>query len=227
MDSGVIGSVDGHFDQLDSFTRTREDRGQTVRRAMDIQRPIQGPNDTLAYSGRAAIERVEEQPTFQFQDGEIIQTEELSKTTYYTEFIVVPDSFMVVDSSAGKFAFQLLDEEADTMTERAEIDLFRTLDQLDVENVWQAGFYGHQGPAENGVVFGDDVLEDGDLGGMIENSSLNQLGVIFDRNGIQHNVRFTESGYVDVYNPSNTESEDFVEIISDIFYPNLRTQDSP
>ncbi|WP_440769353.1 hypothetical protein [Natronorubrum sp. DTA28] len=215
MDSGVIGLVDGHFEEPESFIRSREDGKFELNRALDIRKPLRGPDGTTAYQGYAAIQRVEEVDSFEFSNEEIISTEERSKNTYYTEFVVVPDSFAIISSGSGEFFFDLLNEQTGATIERANFDLYSFLNEHTDANQWQAGFYGNEGQAKKGTVYGENVLDDGDVGEVLAHSKLNQLGLEYDYEDFTTKMTVTESGYLDLYQPSNLETEQFLQYISD------------
>ncbi|WP_157231326.1 hypothetical protein [Halostagnicola larsenii] len=215
MDSGVIGLVDGSFEEPQSFKKSRQDGKFELNRALDIRKPLRGPNGMTAYQGHAAIQRVEKIDSFEFSGGDIISTEERSKTTYYTEFVVVPDSFAVIDSGSGEFFFDLLNEQTDATTERANLDLYSFLNEHTSANQWQTGFYGNDGQAKKGTVFGENVLEDGDIGDVLTHSKLNQLGLEYEYDDFSTKMTITESGYLDLYQPSNLETEQFLQYIHD------------
>lgn len=71
------------------------------------------------------------------------------------------------------------------------------------------------GNAENGVVHGTDLLHDDELSGVLHESNLNQLGLEYPYNGQMLKVNMAESGYFEVYQPSNYESEDYLQFILD------------
>lgn len=215
MDSGVIGLVDGHFKEPDSFIKSRQDGRFELKRALDIRKPLRGPNGTTAYQGYAAIQRIEETDSFEFSDGDVISTEERSKKTYYTEFVVVPDTFAIINSGSGEFFFDLLKEETGASTKRANIDLYSFLNEHPDANQWQTGFYGNDGQAEKGTVFGENILDDGDIGEVLAHSKLNQLGLEYEYDEFSVQMTATESGYLDIYQPSNLETEQFLQYISD------------
>jgi hypothetical protein len=100
--------------------------------------------------------------------------------------------------------------------QRAELDLNAYADEYynaDEINPWQVGFYGNIGDAEKGVVYGDDVFSDTQIGEVLERSQLNQLGLEYPVLGQELKVTMAESGYIEVYNPSNYETNEFAEYI--------------
>lgn len=81
------------------------------------------------------------------------------------------------------------------------------------------GFYGHEGPAENGVVHGESVLEDSVFGEALESSKKNQLGLKIDHDGREFKMAITRSGYVEVYQPANLDTAEFAAFVRDEVLP--------
>lgn len=69
------------------------------------------------------------------------------------------------------------------------------------------------GNAKNGVVHGTDLLHDDELSAILHESNLNQLGVEYPYDGQMLKINMAESGYFEVYQPSNYESEDYLQFI--------------
>ncbi|AZQ14517.1 hypothetical protein DOS48_06545 [Halorubrum sp. PV6] len=62
-------------------------------------------------------------------------------------------------------------------------------------------------------MYGENVFSDDEIGEVLERSQLNQLGLQFERDGQIIKTTMSESGYVEIYQPSNFESEDYAEFI--------------
>lgn len=75
--------------------------------------------------------------------------------------------------------------------------------------LWQAGFYDRLGTAQKGVVYGEDVLDDEDIGDPLRDAQINQLGLEYEYDGDQMKITLTESGYIEVYQPSEFDSGEF------------------
>ncbi|MEA5387269.1 hypothetical protein VB779_09525 [Haloarculaceae archaeon H-GB11] len=190
------------------------DRGIEVREVFGTSGGIRG------YYGRAAKEEVEEVVDYDIGDGSITERTSTETTTHYTEFVFVPGSFAIVDNSSGVFAFDLLGRETDSLIERAEIRLNSFIeDRHDESDLWQLGFYGTGGNAEKGVVYGSGVLDDAELGSVLGISEKNQVGLDYTYAGDEVKMTVAKSGYVDVYQPSNYDSKEFVDYVADEILP--------
>ncbi|WP_159077135.1 hypothetical protein [Halococcoides cellulosivorans] len=216
MKAGVIGTVDGNFDALESFETTVKQGDFELKRCIDVRRGFTLPSGIEAYYGHAAMEQVKDREQVMIQNGEISIYEEPQKVPSYTEFLTVPGEVVVVDSGAGSFAYSMIGSQTNTNIERAEINLSGfAADHEDDSDPWKVGFYGHLGNAENGVVHGTDLLSDDELSGVLHESNLNQLGVEYPYDGQMLKANMAESGYFEIYQPSNYESKDYLQFILD------------
>ena len=77
------------------------------------------------------------------------------------------------------------------------------------------GFYGHVGNAENRIVHGTDPLHDDELSDVLHESDFNQLGVEHSYDDQILKINMAEIGYFEVYQPSNCESEGYLQFILD------------
>lgn len=215
MQSGIVGKVDGLFEDIRAFSDSRQEGGFELERALSLRTPIEGPNNTKAFHGDAAIQRVKERQSFKLQEGQIVSTEVPQKETYIVEFLIVPDSFVVVGSSKGLFAFDFLSQQTGAEIERAEIDLYPLLDEVEGDS-WQAGFYGNSGNTENGVLYGENVIDSSAAEDLVFNSNLNQLGLENVEYGeVSVKMTATEGGYLEVYQPELND-EQFLQFIDDV-----------
>ena len=220
MEAGVIGIVEENFDSLQSFTDTRRKNGFKLKRGLQIKRRYSDPDGRTIVAGRAAIEKVEEEEEVSFQDGEIIAREKPMKRGYYTNFVTVSGSFVIVSSGKGSFAFDLISEQVGTSIERAEIDLSNLTKNIDHANPWQIGFYNNSGLAKKGTVYGEELLNDSEIGEVFKRSENNQLGLLFSGvNGEEIQMTATESGYVEIYQPSSYDTEDFIQFLTEFIIP--------
>jgi hypothetical protein len=219
MQGGIIGIIDGTFDELESFHRTEESDGTSLAKSLQIDRETTTDRGHTVYIGEAAAEVQSEEETVRIDSdtGSIEVGEYPTTQNQYTHFVCVPGEFVAVESSSGVFAFNLIQSQhPGTHIERAEIDVnayaedYYTSEEVDP---WQIGFYGNIGQAEKGVVYGQNVISDEEIGGVLERSQLNQLGLRYEVLGYDMQITMTESGYVQVFNPSNLDSEGFAEYI--------------
>ena len=219
MEAGILGTVDGQFDELESFQSTTTQDDTELQRCIEVRRALSLPNRVTAYEGRAAMERLNEQEDVQIDEGEITVYERPQRVTSYTPFLAVPGEAVIVGNGAGTFAFDLIGSQTNTTIGRAELDLGSFVSDFEEVDPWQVGFYGSLGNAENGVVYGNQLLEDEELAGLLGDSNINQLGLEFTYDDAMIKMRMSESGYIEVYQPSSYESEEYLQFVLDEILP--------
>jgi len=221
MQAGVIATIDGDFDELESSHQSDEKDGSTFNSSLQIRRVASSESGYQVYTGEAATQQMEDRESVKINSdtGEIEVGEYPTKESKYTQFVAVPGVFVAVNSGAGRFAFDLIQSQhPGTHIERTEFDLNAYADDYyTAEGVapWKVGFYGNIGQAKKGVVYGENVVSDEDIGDVLARSQLNQLGLRYEMFGYDMKVTMTESGYIEIYNPSNLESEEFADYIVD------------
>lgn len=216
MKAGVIGLLSSDLERLRSFSSTWTENGVELETRLEVTGVKQTPDGLEITQGRAAAEQLSEERSVQIDDEiSVVETEQVE--TQYTEFALVDGEFLVVQSSRGAFLFDLLEREYGVGVTRAHIDLDSFLTRFDNATPWKVGFYGHGDDAENGVIHGESVLSDGEFGRALRSSRKNQLGLKLPRNGSTLKLTATESGYVEIYQPSNYTENQFCDFLrSDI-----------
>ncbi|WP_157971699.1 hypothetical protein [Halorussus litoreus] len=219
MKAGVLGIVRDDFEVVDSFSDTVESDGHELERVLDVRRVFSLPTGHVAFEGRAAVERVVDSTTTELDFGEVRVEEGSATETRVTEIGGVPGEFVVAGSGKGTFAFDLVTHDTGADIERASLDLDAFLDEQDDAEPWRAGFYGNDGNCENGVLHGTDLLDDPEVGAMLDDAQLNQLGL--DCTYGDHDVKLTasESGYVEIYRPSTFDSEEYLQYLLEEVVP--------
>jgi len=221
MRAGVIGNIHGEFSEIESFHSTTKQDGATFTRSLQVNQTKSLEDGSPVFIGEAATQVIEESESIVIESdtGDIEIAKRGHKEGKYTEFVAVPGEFMVVGSGDGTFAFDLLQEQhPGTRVERVNLDLneyAKDYYKADGVNPWQVGFYGNIGSAEKGVVYGDNVIADSEIGDALDRSQVNQLGLEYEMLGYDMKMTMAESGYIEVYNPSNLESEEFAQYIQE------------
>lgn len=216
MKAGVIGMVNGDFNRIkplyDTFTQNE----------IKLERGIEIVNDSITLSdgssaiyGRAAMQRLKEKKSVQIREGSIGEHKEPEPEALYTEFLSLPGDVVIVNSSSGMFAFDLIGAQTNTLIERAGFEIEEFVETHQREHFWQARFKNNVGNAENGVVYGNDVLNDSDLDHVLGNSKISQVGLDYIYKEDEIKITVTESGYINLYNPSNYESKEFLQYFKD------------
>ncbi|MFD1647377.1 hypothetical protein [Haloarchaeobius litoreus] len=214
MNAGVIAKIDGSLNGL--TTSQFDDDGNSV---IEVGRFTQTKAGNRVVVGAAARERNLEDTGYTIRGTEIEEVSDEGTITEYTEFLTVPGEFVVVSSGDGSFAFDLIGRVGEADIERATIDLDGYIGSVESAEAWKVGFYDHDGQADNGVVYGDDILGDGEFGGVVDQARLNQLGVTYEsQSGETVKLDITESGYLNVYSPG-FDSLEFADFIAGSIAP--------
>jgi len=221
MKAGVLGVVDGDFTALDSVTETVVEDDHELERCLEIDRVFSLPSGEMAFEGRAAAETLEERAETAIDDGEIQVHEQPETRTRYTEFVGVPDEFVVVDNSRGIFAFDLIATQTDTAIDRATVDLDSFFGTRGSARPWKAGFYGTNGNSVSGVFHGEDLRETHDLDSLLTDSSLNQVGLQYGYDGAEVKMTAARSGYVEVYRPTAFDSAAYLSYLDEEIVPHV------
>lgn len=221
MQGGVLAEVEGEFEKPESFHKTHEQDGTTFTRSLQITQNEHLEAGQPVYKGEAAIEVVDEEKTVKIdsESGDIAVTTSPERSGKYAQFILVPGEVMVAESGDGDFVFDLLGETvptADAVRTRLDLNRFAedyyTASEVDP---WQVGFFGNVGQAEKGVVYGEDIFDDDEIGDLLERSEVNQLGLEYEYRGEATKITTSRSGYVEVYQPSNLGFDDFAQYLVD------------
>ncbi|MFC4551744.1 MULTISPECIES: hypothetical protein [Halorussus] len=221
MKAGVIGVVDGDFDVVGSFSDAVVEGDRELARRLDVGRVFSLSDGTVAFEGRAAAERLVDGEAARIDSGAVAFEETTRTETRATELAGVPGEFVVAESGAGAFAFEMVGLDTATSVERATLDLNAFLDAQAGATAWKAGFYGEDGNAENGVLHGEDLLADEEFGGVLGRARLNQLGIEGTYRDRPLKLTAARSGYVEVYRPSDFDVGDFLEYVRDEVVPHL------
>lgn len=219
MKAGVLGLVRDDFEVVDSFSETVEQNGHELQRVLDVRRVFSLPSGEIAFEGRAAVERVVNRTTTELDFGEVRVEETPETETRVTELVGVPGEFVVVGSGKGTFGFDLVSRETRADIERASLDLNAFLDSQTDAEPWRAGFYGNDGNCENGVLHGTDLLNDNGIGGILRDAELNQLGLDCSYDDRSLKMTASESGYVEIYRPSDFDTVDFLQYLLEAIVP--------
>lgn len=231
MQSGVVFSIESRNDiKLNPVRETvslpDEVEEEHLKLGLDIVNTAKTADGREAQIGQAASEQLSENETIRINESGISKYVSEDVTAQYTEFVYLPGSFVAVDSRAGGFAIDLINKYTPVKARPSKIDLEEYLTNLMGEkdeslDTWKIGFYGGHGLADNGVVHGSNLLNDGSMLDILDNNRKNQLGIEYEYNSNLLKIFVTESGYVEVYQPSNFESGKFASFIDSEIKPYL------
>ncbi|WP_440988884.1 hypothetical protein [Haloarchaeobius baliensis] len=208
MRAGVIAKIYG---SLNGLTTTQFDDDENS--VLEVRRFAGTASGNRVVVGAAARERQRTDTGYSIRGTEIEEVSDEGTVTEFTEFLAVPDEFVMVGSGDGTFAFDLIGEVGGADIERTSIDLDSYFGSVESADAWKVGFSEHEGQTDNGVLYGADILGDDEFGEVVDRASLNQLGVTYETQSDETvKLNITESGYVNVYSPDfdSLEFADFV-----------------
>jgi len=222
MQAGILAKIDGDFPEVKSETWTIDSGGVELERCIEKTDTYYGVGgDVIAYQGRAALEEYVTEDSVEVSDGHIEVSERNRSIFRTTEFLVSPNGLAVVRSGSGAFAFDLLATQLGANISRADINLDSFAAENESADPWKVGFYGKSGPAENGVLYGDEIWDDPEFGELLQKQAKNQLGVDIDWNEDRLRVTMARSGYVEIYSPDELSSKRFIRFLLDSVFPHF------
>jgi hypothetical protein len=218
MKAGVIGQVHGDFDGIDTkpFPMKRNQGGVELQSTIDIEEVQQNKSGDTIITGFAG-EQTESKRTVSSisDDGRVQTAENLEVRTDSTEFLCLPGEFVIVENSSKTYAFDLIGRATESAIEQVQLDLTAFAEDHEDEVFWMSGFYNTGGNADNGVAYGDDVTNDIEIGGVLQDSEKNRLGLIMEYNPEPLKLMLTESGYVEIYQPSEFGTLSFARFVQE------------
>lgn len=231
MQSGILHLMDGDMGKIHSFNRTIDKRGFDAKICLDItQEFTNNAGETIVYQGQAAEEFVTESDSVDVdEETDSISVSQVPQLNWrHTNFLYTPEGILVIESSSGDFLTTLLKEKFDVGVEKAQIHLsaYQSFleDTRDDVEPWKIGFYGHEGNADNGVVHGRDLQGDETLGALLSDNEINQLGLEFKKENARVKLFVAESGYLEIYQPSDIGDDGFIAFIEEDIMPHLRME---
>ncbi|WP_018259318.1 hypothetical protein [Halomicrobium katesii] len=216
MKAGIVGLLDSPSETIEAVDGITTQDGREYRYCIEPRETFtDAPVNGVIQTGEAAMEIPKEVERVEIEDGTITRKTTVRTETKHTEWLLIPDEIVVVENSEGRFFHDLLASEFGWRANRAQFDLTSMRSDYEETQLWQVGFYDHLGEAQKGVVYGEDVLDDQDLGSALDDSQINQLGLVYQRDGDTVKVTLAESGYVELYQPSGFDADDFAVYIQE------------
>ncbi|WP_152419366.1 hypothetical protein [Halobiforma nitratireducens] len=220
MDSGVIGQVESGSEPVSDFTKEisiQHELFDELSQCLNVTEDIRMPDGRTAQFGQAAIEEISSVEETDIVDGGIDTYKKPRKIVKTTYFLHVPGNFVVASSGEGRFVFDLISREFSNSVDRIEFDIDSYIDEIYDEgiNPWKVGFYDNVGNAENGVLHGENILSDSEFEEVFKSAKKNQVGLNHSYDGKEIKNFVTESGYVEIYQPSDFSTGEFATYIED------------
>lgn len=223
MKAGVIGKIKSGNNDLEGFTTSievQEERFGQLTQSIQVTGDVRLPDGRTAQTARAAIEDLGKEENSEISDdGEIRTYEDTQKIVKTTDLLFVPGSFVAVNSSSGRFAFQLITENTSASVERLEFDIDSYVEKNPEANPWKVGFHEYVGNANNGVIHGEQLLTDPEISEILTSAPKNQIGFEYEYNGNSVKNFVTESGYAQIYQPTDFNTGSFAKFVEQELMP--------
>jgi hypothetical protein len=218
MNSGKLALVDSDTNDLTSVYNEvsgGDSPFDTFAETILIDDQINLSHSGTAYKGRAAVESEEKITNKEIEEsGEINNNKSIEKIIKITEFVFIPDELLIMNDSSGDFLIPLLNRNTAHSVFAAKINLSECIKRIEEPEYWKVGFENRADGAENGVLHGENVLRDSDIGGILDQSQKNQIGITHQINEGRAKSFVTKSGYLELYEPDH-ELKGYIQYIFD------------
>lgn len=212
--AGDVSKISDHKDttqkqefKLDSVINTRHE-------LISLQQ------NSIAHQGQAAEQQLERKETPNVDSsGEIRITNSHEPEWHVTDFWAVsrPDSddLIVVKNSGGTFAFDLIADAIGMNIKRIRFDLHQIL--ADFDGHWVGGFDERSGRVESGLLYGEDIENDVEMGDPFKRTSNKSvIGPKIDYNGDSLKLKIGRDGWVQVVSPGTYPREAYLNFVNDV-----------
>lgn len=221
MKAGLLGVVDGDFSRLEPYRGRRTEDGKDLTDQIDITGVARTPDGIDINEGVAAREELATREMAAIEFDSISMESEVDVVTRHTNFAIIPGDLVVVENSNGLFLYDMLERAIGSSPERVNLSLKGVRSEFPDASLWKVGFYGRESGAENGVLHGENLQEDPAYSEYLTSGGLNQLGMRVTIEGEEYNLNLTESGYFEIYEPRDLDTEDFMRFVLDHLQPHF------
>lgn len=217
--SGIIATIEDDVGNLADHYEEWEEHDFELQASIEFDHQIIDLRDNViakrATAAEQTLERVS-QPSIENNGIDI--TEERKPVWNWTTLWVVqdaePQDFVVVKNSDGIFAFDRLEDALSTELSQARFDLESIID--DFPGQWVGGFEERQARVQSGMLYGDDIERDSDMGRPFMNSPKSMIGPIVDYRGDRLKLKIGQDGFVQVVAPGDYSREAYLNFIEDV-----------
>lgn len=228
MKKGAIAKCIGDFESIDTsdYPLTETRLGETLRRTLNVDGAQTDFQGNAAIVGRGARQDARTVKRLDISEsGELVQqNDDVEVTTEAGEFMVSAGEYIVAESTKKTFLHTLVAAATDTESKRYDVDIDGLIDAHPDATYWMGGIYDKDGDADTSDAYGDgDIFEDEDFGEVFRNSKKNRIGMMFEFETQTVKMLVTESGYVEVYRPSDFDTLQFKRLIDEVLMPHLVT----
>lgn len=219
--SGHIGSVGGPITGISDYEHTWEQDGYELNAYINLDEKIMDlGGNSIARHGRAAEQQLSEKEVPDVETGGNISIQTKQEPEWvWTDFWIVkqdnPGNFVVVKNSDGLFALELLSNSIGTNIEKVRFNLEEILS--DFPGQWVGGFEERPGRVQSGLLYGDDIEDDIEMGDPFKRTSNKSvIGPKIEYRGQELKVKVGVDGYVQIVSPGTYSRDSYLSFLRDV-----------
>ncbi|AKU06522.1 hypothetical protein [Haloferax gibbonsii] len=224
MKKGKIAITEAQISDIDTsvFPTERSKNGKNIKKSLKLGKTKTDLSGNEVTRGRAAVEDAVEEQGFRINDDGDIEADEpiVQVVTEVADFFTVDEEYVVTQSTKKTFVFDLLERSSGTPVRSVTLDLESFIEGNPDAGYWLAGVYNRDEDANSANAYGEDnVFNDEEIGDILRNSDKNRIGVKFVFENSEVKMLITESGYVQVYRPSDYDTLQFKRLLDEVILP--------
>lgn len=219
--SGYIGIIEGEIGEVSDYHDSWEESGHELNAHINFSQEMTDlEGDSIARYGRAAEEELKDTDIPDVSSEEGIRVERRKRPEWViTKFWVVEggenENFAVVKNAEGRFAFNLLEACSDAEISPVRFDLEEILS--DFPGQWVGGFKKRDGRVQSGMLYGDEIEDDIEMGDPYRNTTNKSLiGPKIRYRGVELKVKVGWDGLVQIVSPGSYPREAYLQFVRDI-----------
>lgn len=221
MKAGVLGTFDEEFSRLEPYRGSRSVDDHNLTDQIDVTGVARTASGVDITEGVAAREEVATVETTAIEFDAISLDSKSDVVVKHTDFAVIPGELVVVENSKGLFLYDILERSIGVSSEQVNVSLDGVRSEFPDASLWKVGFYGREEGAENGVLHGKELQDDPAVAEHLTSGSLNQLGMRVTIDSEEYNLFITESGYVELYEPRELGTKEFLLFVRTHLQPHF------
>jgi hypothetical protein len=220
--SGVVGVIDGGIGDLETYHNNYIEGDRSLEEHVSFGQSITDlSGEIVGKKGTAAKQIIDDVESPSIQDGEINIRSQKETVWRWTEFWLAfngdgPDFVLVKKHNSG-FPFGLLSDALDQRVKRASFNLEDMI--RDYPGQWTGGFGERQAKVQSGLLWGDDIEDDTEMGDPFISSSKNLIGPTIQYRGQKLKTKISSEGFVQIVDPNDYSREAFIAFVEEMVLP--------
>lgn len=214
MLSGHIASIESSNDDISEFQSVVPDTAE-FEKYVNIENEFTLSTGSEVTQGFAVEEYPQEYEAVDVDgngNGEISVGTKERVEKKWTRYWILEDEYVIVENAKGKFAFKLIEAALDGEVEGLSLNLAQIV--RDHPGQWMGGFEERSDNVRNGILYGDSIEFDGDMGDAFLNSDKKMIGPDIDYGGEALRLRIG-GGWFQILSPGDYTREEYLEFFDD------------